>query len=171
MPPLHSPCYIGRWKNAWFTYNLLHITLGMAPCRLTCTSVQTTWPKQNFCIIMAHAEFLVHGYQIYQRQWHSDSWDSCRLRHPCENKFMHIWLDILGILHTSKSDRIANCQFANTFKGRSQLSDLSADSIPNWISLCTHASPGLIPGSLIILNIILISYVSWLRPTHASPEA
>ena len=45
---------------------------------------------------------------------------------------------------------------ANTFKGRSQLSDLSADSIPNWISLCTHASPGLIPGSLIILNILCI---------------
>ena len=120
----------------------------MAPCRLTCTSVQTTWPKQTFCIIMAHAEFLVQGYQIYQktvffhmgmhksevpfckypptsgyqwrceapippnvRQWHSDSWDSCRLRHLCENKFMHIWLDILGILHTSKSDRIANCQY------------------------------------------------------------
>ena len=126
--------YIGRWKNAWnclflitityvYYFYLLFITLSLYWAWLLAgsrASVQTTWPKQNFCIIMAHAEFLVQGCQIYQkrcffhtrmhksevpfckcnlradsngavRQWHSDSWDSCRLRHSCENKFMHTW--------------------------------------------------------------------------------
>ena len=188
MPPLYSPCYIGRWKNAWnclflttiyVYYFYLHLSLslsllGMAPCRLTCTSVQTTWPKQNFCIIMAHAEFLVQGCQIYQRQWmHSDSWDSCRLRHPCEKKFMHIWLDRrnLGSCTPRANSRYmtigsptantfwtapsfgSDDMFTNFFSDRliwtfdylfKPRNNFSAYSNANSISLCTHASPSLI---------------------------